>query len=66
MITDIFLGLVLFFVVLPLTIIIILSIIAAIIEMIQDAIEWVKHIDPLTWMITGIIGACILFGVATQ
>jgi hypothetical protein len=66
MITDIFLGLLLFFVVLPLTIIIILSIIAAIIEMIQDAIEWVKHIDPLTWMITGIIGACILFGVVTQ
>jgi hypothetical protein len=66
MITDIFLGLLLFFVVLPLTIMIILSIIAAIIEMIQDAIEWVKHIDPLTWMITGIIGACVLFGVVTQ
>jgi hypothetical protein len=66
MITDIFLGLLLFFVVLPLTIMIILSIIAAIIEMIQDAIEWVKHIDPLTWMVTGIIGACVLFGVVTQ
>jgi hypothetical protein len=66
MITDIFLGLLLFFVVLPLTIMIILSIIAAIIEMIEDAIEWIKHIDPLTWMVTGIIGACVLFGVVTQ
>jgi hypothetical protein len=66
MITDIFLALLLFFVALPLTIYIILCIIGVTIVTIQDVIEWVKYIDPLTWMITGIIGACILFGVATQ